>query len=205
MRLHLCMGLAAALVARAAGAYDVGSTAGDYNAVTRIDRGAKLLGLSAVAVVDYARQSGSSSFRATVLGGLGFGYFVRDSMAIGLDAFAYYKRTQSDVAGAESEVGGVGLLTAAFYARLGHSFFLRPGLGLGGFYGFHRAPLPGGVLSSTGVFGGAASRALGLVFFATPHVMLQAAPQVGVFAGSDGGGFALSVDGGFSVGLRYLF
>jgi len=192
----------------AARAYEIGSGMYDSSAVTAIARGTKQVGVAAIFVADYASAGEVTTFRATVLGELSFRYFVHRNVAIGIDLDPYYKHDSSNALGTTataSEVGGLVLVDAHYYARLGGGFFLRPGGGLGAFLGSHRTPLTDFAVTTTTVYGGAAQVDLGLVFFPSSRVSLEAVPRVLVFAGRSDAGTVVNADAGFSVGVHYTF
>ena len=194
-----------ALWSAAAAAYDIGSRANESSWETAIDRGAKQVGLEAVAVVDDNSGAGGSTLRITAVGTVSVGYFVRNNLAVGVDVGPYFKEVELPQGNATTESGGAGLLTARYFARLGRGFFLRSGAGVGAFYGQQETPQSGSVLAAASVYGLAAMIDVGLVFFASPRTTLTAAPRLLAFAGTDGSNGFVSLNGGFCVGLGYVF
>lgn len=109
--------------------------------------------------------------------------------------------------GGQTDIGGVGTVSAGYYASLGRGMFLKPSIGVGGFYGNRTVGKDPGALRSS-IFGGTGRTGLGLVFYPSARFNVHAGPEaVASFGKSSSGvgeGFS-SVDAGFNVGLSYVF
>ena len=156
----------------------------------------------------------SSTMYMGFLGGFTPRYFLMKNMPLGLSLNYYYQRQwtrEGQISVDSTDSGFLGLVLINYYVRLGHSFFWKPGLGLGGFYGTHSVPTDdeGHVMQSSS-YGGAVRFELGFVFYAGKHMNLRAGPDVLMKfgtdqpAGDEGRSF-LSFDAGLSVGLGYSF
>jgi hypothetical protein len=196
-------------------AYVLTSGQGDSAYVTGLGKGTKALGLDAMFVVSYGTAGPVSYFSATVIGALNFQYFVKNNLSVGFDLSPYYRHVASSSGAVEtkqSEYGGIGFINVRYHWRLGKGFFLRPGIGLGGYGGNHITPIAGAPpgapnQTSSVVYGGAAAVQVGLVYFPGTRFALHAVPTLLVTAGADSGlgSFRFSLDGGFTVGFGYYF
>lgn len=199
-------------VAGTAGAWELGAGGGS-DAIDSIGKGVKELGVESMFVLGYDKVGDVSAMRASLVGTAAFRYFVARNISLGLNAGLLYKRAGAGDASA-SDVAGLGLLTAAYTARLGGGMFFRPSLGAGGFFGSRTAKVTVGSKTTTAhasLAGGNVRAGIGLVFYASPKFNLLAGPEALVSFGSvkpegaDKGDSFLAVDGGFNVGLSYVF
>jgi len=119
-------------------------------------------------------------------------YFPTSKLALGLNLNLFYQsmdsgRAQNDGSRFQtSDVGFLGLVTAEHYLRLGRSFYLAPGLGLGGFSG--KRSTDGGETSLDGEsrLAGFASRIeLSMVYYATARLNVRGGPGILVRIGRE--------------------
>lgn len=184
--------------------------------ITALSRGVKEIGVESTLVVGFDKTAAASALRASLLAGPTFRYFVASNLSLGVNASFLYKHASTTASGApaaspaQSDVGGLGSLTLAYYASLGGGMFIAPLVGGGGFYARRTVgDDPGAVRSD--IFGGTARAALELVFYPSSRFSLRAGPgAVASFgkstaSGQSGAGTFVSVDAGFNVGMSYVF
>lgn len=161
---------------------------------------------------DSSRQS--SSMVVAFIGGFTPRYFVIDNLAIGL-SFNLMAQKEWVVAGSDqidsSDLGFLGLVTANYYIRLGHSAFWKPGIGGGGFVGSRDIPGvdPGTEIESS-LYGGAVRIDLGFAVYLSKFVNLRAGPDLLMRFGVDQpvdaeGSSFVELDAGLAVGFGYSF
>lgn len=161
---------------------------------------------------DSARQS--SSMVVAFIGGFTPRYFVIDNLAIGL-SFNLMAQKEWVVSGSDqidsSDLGFLGLVTANYYVRLGHSAFFKPGIGGGGFVGSRDVPGadPGMEIESS-LYGGAVRIDLGFAVYISKYINLRAGPDLlmrfGVDQPAEGEGTSfVELDAGLAVGFGYSF
>jgi hypothetical protein len=189
----------------------------------RIGRGVIDLGLDNTLLSRYSKDDQTSSLNLAYFGGITGRYFLADNLGLGLSVNGFYQQdnTSSEGAGAaggalETTASDRGIITFAmvdYYLRLGHSFFLKPGLGGGFFYGWRTLPTTQqGVKLEHTLVGGAGRLNLGVVYYAGAHLNLKAGADVILRVGNERaaetGGEDLrftSVEAGFGVGVGYSF
>jgi len=156
----------------------------------------------------------SSTLYFALIGGFTPRYFLANNLALGLNLNLFVQRQWADVGGVRSEgsdLGFLGHVTINYYIRLGSSFFWKPGLGGGGFYGSHKVPLDDdGLVEQSSIYGGSIRVDLGFVYYAAKNFNLRAGPDLlfrfGVDrAPSEDGNSFTSFDAGLSVGFGYSF
>ena len=191
----------------------------------RIQKGLWQVGFDNMLLASYMNQdqgggSSTSTLWVAYLAGLTPRYFLIDNLSLGLSLNAFYElnETTTKVVGAEttntrSDTGFLGLVVANYNVRIGHSLFLRPGVGAGYFYGTRERPTATvGVKSESTISGPAGLLDLTLQYFAGPHFSLRAGPVLVMRFGTDSpkidGGKDQSytqIDAGFTAGLAYSF
>ena len=191
----------------------------------RISKGLWQVGFDNMLLVNYLSQdtgpkSTTSVLRVAYMAGLTPRYFVIDNLSVGLSLNAFYElnETTVDAAGTEttttaSDTGFMGLAVVNYNVRVGHSLFIRPGVGAGYFYGTRSIPgaVAGTKVEST-ISGPAALLDLTLQYFAGPHFSMRAGPVLVMRFGTDSPDIAggkdqsyTQIDAGFTAGLAYSF
>ncbi len=193
-----------------------------------IQKGLWQIGFDNMLLVNYMSSTNdttdvtNSSLRVAYMAGLTPRYFVINNLSVGLSLNAFYELNEDtrEAGGTEtvttaSDTGFMGLAVVNYNVRIGHSLFIRPGVGAGYFYGTRERPntaagaIPGSKLEST-ISGPAALLDLTLQYFAGPHFSMRAGPILVMRFGSDAPevGEAQSytqIDAGFTAGLAYSF
>jgi outer membrane protein W len=193
-----------------------------------IQKGLWQVGFDNMLLVNYMSSTNDdtnttmSKLRVAYMAGLTPRYFIIDNLSVGLSLNAFYELNEdtTEAGGAEttttaSDTGFMGLAVVNYNVRIGHSLFIRPGVGAGYFYGTRERPntaagaIPGSKLEST-ISGPAALLDLTLQYFAGPHFSMRAGPVLVMRFGSDAPavGKAQSytqIDAGFTAGLAYSF
>jgi hypothetical protein len=178
--------------------------------ITVLGRGVKEIGVESMLVVGYDKAGDASTLRASALAGPTFRYFVANNLSLALNGSVLYKQSSTSGSPGQSDIGGLGTITAGYYASLGGGMFIEPLLGVGGFYARRTIGSDPGAIRAD-IFGGTGRAGLGLVFFPSSRFSLRAGPEaVASFGKSSssaqaGGGTFASVDGGFGVGMSYVF
>jgi len=205
---------ALSLVPRSASADDLVSGGASHGVVSRIKRGVKEVGVESLFATSYDKvNGGSSALQLTVIGGLGFRYFVADNVALALNGGALFDT--SDRSGTHRDVAGYGTLSAAYYVAVGGGLMLAPTIGAGGFYGGRTENGTPDLVHAT-LAGGLARGGLGLVFYPSSRVNLFARPEAIAFFGkatpeattatpSPTSSSFTRVTGGFTVGANIVF
>jgi hypothetical protein len=188
----------------------------------RISKGVIDLGLDNTLLSRYSKAGTSSTLNLSYFGGITGRYFVGDNLGLGLSLNGFYARDHSsDEAGTStteltaSDRGVMAFAMMDYFMRLGHSFFLKPGLGGGFFYGWRTLPAAQGLKLENTLVGGAGRLNLGVVYYASAHMNLKAGADVIVRVGQEKPSDAqasndesqrfTSVEAGFSVGVGYSF
>ena len=90
---------------------------------------------------DSSRQS--SSMVVAFIGGFTPRYFLMDNLALNLSLNLFAQRevsVEGNTTIDASDLGFLGLFGVNYYVRLGHSFFWKPGISGGGFFGSRDVP-----------------------------------------------------------------
>jgi hypothetical protein len=175
-----------------------------------------------------ATETTTSILNASWMGGIAPRYLLMDNLSIGLSLNYFYqleKKTREkggvESVSEDSDTGFIGFLTANYHLRLGHSLFLRPGVGVGYFMGTREVPVevtvvfdgnpPGPSKYEYSLSGLAAQIDLTLEYFASKHFSMRAGPIVILRFGTvtedatDEGHAYTQIDAGFIGGLGYSF
>ncbi len=192
----------------------VGSPSGAY---TQINKGTVDLGFfdSLLLLRHYkSAANDSSTLYFAMLGGFSPRYFISNNLAIGLNLNLFYQQQWTHEGELEvnaKDTGFIGHVTVHYFVGVGSSFFWKPGIGGGGFFGKHTIPLDGaGLLAQSNTYGGSVRVDLGFAYWVGKNFNLRAGPELllrfGVDqpADSEGRSFA-SIDAGLSVGFGYSF
>jgi hypothetical protein len=183
------------------------SGADNSGTITRIGKGVKELGFDSMLVVGYDKTGEASSLKATLLAGPTFRYFIRDNLSLAVNGSFLFKSASAGDLGGQTDIGGLGTISAGYYASLGRGMFLEPLIGVGGFFGNRTIGKDPAALRSS-IFGGTGRAGLGLVFYPSSHFNLHAGPEAVVSFGKSSAGTGegfLSMDAGFNVGMTYVF
>ncbi|MDX9723648.1 MAG: outer membrane beta-barrel protein [Myxococcota bacterium] len=190
-----------------------------------VDAGVFEIGLDNMLLVNYSSadldpdgNSTLSRLRASYVGGITPRYFVAKnfSVALNLNLFITQENATTKVEEAETTVesgdfGFLGMAMANYYIRLGNSFFFKPGIGGGVFFGTRSRPgAEEGVKLESSLSGGAARLDLGLVYYVSSHFNLKAGIDALMWFGSETDSNDVSLgytnlDAGFNVGVAYSF
>jgi hypothetical protein len=204
----------------------------------KLHKGLVQIGFDNIMLVNYrsstedATEETTSILNASWMGGITPRYLLMNNLSIGLSLNYFYQlaKTTTEKGGAESvieasDTGFIGFLTANYHVRLGHSLFIRPGVGVGYFMGTREVPV-GSVTVNLGseadvgavsikkessLSGLAAQIDLTLEYFASKHFSMRAGPIVMVRFGTekvegvDEGDSYTQIDAGFIGGLGYSF
>lgn len=140
--------LALALSLATAQAYAGGVVYSGTRGFERIQKGLWQIGLDNLLLVNYssseddATKVTTSNLRVAYMAGITPRYFIMDNLSVGLSVNAFYELNEQAVSGAgadatttASDTGFLGLAVANYHIRLGNSLFIRPGVGVGYFYG----------------------------------------------------------------------
>ena len=136
-------------------------------------------------VVDGPEGSDTTTTTREILwnGSISFDYFVVQNLAVGANVGYFWDGQKTIVTAGDEEAVGEqvdsGLLTfviADYYLRLGNSMFLRPGVGVGFFYGKRRSPVVGeeNLSFENDLYGFAGKLELGGVFYTSSSFSLRA-------------------------------
>jgi hypothetical protein len=195
----------------------------------RIGKGVFDLGIDNMLLVSYMKTTAPpvtaggeapefSSLSASYMVGLTPRYYLIDNLSMALNLnFFYGKATTTTTLGGVDEtdtstdLGFLGFVMFNYNVRLGNSFFFKPGIGAGGFYGARQYPtdVPG-LKRESKLYGGAGRIDLGFQFYAGPHFNLKAGPDIILRFGqekptdTDGQSF-MSVEAAFNIGIGYSF
>jgi hypothetical protein len=183
-----------------------GSNSGGF--ITRLGKGVKELGLDSMLVVGYDKTGDASALRASLLTGPTFRYFVIDNLSLAFNASFLLKHASAGDAAKQLDLGGMGTLSAGYYASLGGGMFIEPTIGVGGFYGRRTVGSdPSAVRTS--IFGGTGTLGLAFAFYPYSRFSVRAGPQAvasfGRSTGEGAGAGFFSTDAGFGVGASYVF
>lgn len=195
----------------------------EYGVVSRVERGIAELGLDNVLIFTSRSESDNgtdgSSTNVTFIGGPTFRYFIIDNLSLGLNAnFLMRSASVETTVGAQTtsvsatELGVLGTLHADYLLRVGRGMFVKPGLGLGGFWTSADVPIEGSALErSATTVGGVVRAQLGLVYYTSAKFNLRASIDTLLLFGkrtSDDEVIDVSVfelDLGWNVGFSYVF
>jgi hypothetical protein len=192
----------------------VGSPSGAY---TQINQGTVDLGFfdSLLLLRHYkSTADDSSTLYFAMLGGFSPRYFVIDNLAIGLNLNLFYQQQWTHEGNLEvsaKDTGFIGHVTAHYFVGVGSSFFWKPGIGGGGFFGKHTIPVDGsGLLAQSNTYGGSLRLDLGFAYWVGKNFNLRAGPELLLRFGVDQpvdaeGRSFVSFDAGLSVGFGYSF
>lgn len=155
---------------------------------------------------------------ASWIGGITPRYLLMNNFSVGLSLNYFYQleKVTEESGGTtdeteESDTGFIGFLTANYHLRLGHSLFLRPGVGVGYFMGTRETPGGSGTKIETSLSGLAGQIDLTLEYFASAHFSMRAGPVIMMRFGTetpdgaDEGDAYTQIDAGFIGGLGYSF
>jgi len=196
----------------------------------RISRGVFDLGVDTMLLVSYHKTSippvtaggpepDVSTLAASWLLGITPRYYLIDNLSLGLSLNYFYGKnsTTTTIEGIEttdksSDMGFLGFVAFGYNLRIGHSLFWRPGIGVGGFYGWRKYPTTEpGLKRESKLYGGAVLiQPLCIQFFAGPHFNLKASPDLIIKFGKEQPADAdaktfTSVEVGISAGIGYNF
>jgi hypothetical protein len=211
------------------------SVSGNYSGLTRINKGVFDLGFDGLLLSrnltqpilvngEEAGEVATSTLSLTI--GPELRYFVIDNLSVGVRASFFLENAGTTTTPDEgdateissSDTGGIFFLNANYYLRLGSSFFLTPGVGVGGFVGNRSIPDPldDAKIIQSGLGGIAARGHLGCAFYANQHWNLRAGVDLVYRAGSvtpqaeegdaepDAQSFT-TLDAAFTIGMGYSF
>ncbi len=157
----------------------------------------------------------SSMLSASWMGGITPRYLLLNNVSIGLSLNYFYQLGRETVEAGTTETetetsdtGFLGLITANYHLRLGHSLFVRPGIGVGYFMGTREQPgATAGTKIETALSGPAAQIDLTMEYFASKHFSMRAGPVIMLRFGTEtpdgadeGTGYT-QIDAGFIGGL----
>jgi hypothetical protein len=208
MKASFCAALLVALAPAPALADTLYPGGGSSGFITRLGKGVKEIGLDSMLVVGYDKTGDASALRVSLLTGPTFRYFVVDNLSLAVNASFLLKDASAGDAAKQLDIGGMGTLSAGYYASIGGGMFIEPVVGVGGFYGGRTTGSDPGAVR-TNIFGGTGTVGLAFAFYPYARFSVRAGPQAVVSFGrssGDGAGAGfLSTDAGFNVGLSYVF
>jgi len=190
----------------------------------KLQKGLVQIGFDNIMLVNYysstddTTDTTTSILNASWMGGITPRYLILTNVSLGLSLNYFYQlaKTTVETGGTETEsetsdTGFIGFVTANYHLRLGHSLFLRPGVGVGYFMGTRETPGGSGTKIETELSGMAAQIDLTLEYFASAHFSMRAGPIVMLRFGTEtpdgadeGNGYT-QIDAGFIGGLGYSF
>lgn len=195
----------------------------DRGEITRLGKGLMEIGLDSLFVwTSRSVEVGGTTTKAstsTVSVGPTFRYFLIDNLGLSLNvnALVSHDAASTETAGVTDEVsntelGVLGLVDLDYYVALGHGFFLKPGLGGGGFWKSRDEPLASdpSLKRTITTTGGAFRVQLGFVYYASPKFTMRASVDfLGLFGTRTSDGSPdeslLQMDLGWNVGAGYVF
>jgi len=199
--------LCAALITLPAAAYEIGSQKDNDEEITGVQQGMKELVAESILVVSHRKTGDKSLLQASTLSGVAFRIFFNSNIGLDINGGVLYKNFGEQA----SSIGGYAGAMVHYSARLGRDLFLRPGVGVGGFYGSNRSPTETpGLMNSAQVFGGLGRARLMLSYYASERFSLQAGPEAVAFFGrtkpeTGESQSYFTIDAGFLVGMSYVF
>ncbi len=216
-KFHLLLLIAAISLAVGAPAEARRSIGSGTSGYEKINKGVVDIGFfDALFLLRYLNDSSrqASSMVVAFVGGVTPKYYVIDNLAIGV-SFNLLAQKELAIEGGEtidaSDMAFLGLVTANYMVRLGHSAFFKPGIGGGGFVGSRDVPGadPGTEIESS-LYGGAVRLDLGFAVYISKYINLRAGPDLllrfGVDQPVDGEGTSfIELDAGLAVGFGYSF
>ena len=195
----------AAVTNGVAQADSVGSRENERGSINLVKRGLKQLTIDIPFILSYLNENDNSSTRISGALTGGVRYFVKDNVGVSVRLSGIYRKAED-----ARDLGAMGAAWINYYARVGNSAFLAPGIGAGFMYTNRDIPMPGGVSDRSNVYSFALPMELPFVFYASRNWSLRAGPDLLVLVGRNvhetrDSSTTIAVDGGFKVGVDWNF
>ena len=185
---------------------DVSGNQNEYGKVTRIRKGVREAGGTALGVLTYGKEGDTTTSQFSTNASLRVQRFIRDNVLVGIAGMYDYV---DHGARNTSNQGGAALL-GTVHLRLGLGAFLRPTLAVGVLGGNRSIPLTMTTVEQASQIAGLVRVGLPIGYFIGKRFVLEAGPQIVMTAGrytpsnAEARSFT-QVAGGFSLGFGYVF